>query len=1282
MSFQRQLLVLVATLALLSAWAYTQSNSVDGIRWYYSEDSECGPGSDVSDGTFHDISVPFSLPKSKRSVCFAGIMEGVPADSLVVRVDDKVVRAYLNGEEVDTREARRGWRKISLDGGDRKAANTLVVKGQNIARNIDFEVGREQPHNIRWLVLGLTLAFIATSKELRKPWAMAAVIAVVVAAYMLPVIGRLGYWGISDWDQFYTFYQNARDTILGYGQIPFWNPYICGGNVHLAYPNTTFLSVFFLPVLLLGVPSGVMVSLFFYILAACLGCVLLSREMRLPPYSTLFFSITFALSGYFAHRMNQGHMPAMALAYIPFILWAYWKSQNEFRYAAAAGLFTALYVLEAHPFLITLMIMFLVAYPTAYSGIELAWFEINHRKRSRRRDIERVFKPLTTGIAVAVIAFLLVGFKALPTLHYAGDRPREVDDYGGADLMLLVEALASRPSEPKHPHRWGWHEYNVYIGGVAVLLSVYGMLKSLRQRRYAALLAVMLIMTLYSFNQSSPINLWSLFHNLPLFGSQHVPSRALGFVMFIFSVFAGLGMSRLERMSKHAALLVLAFTVFNLVSVNTCLLEGAFNQIPRIDYQESGVGFHHVKDVYNVYNLKSRSMYGYALAGVGVTNCYAHGGLNNRATPINAHDYRGEAYMEGGGTAEVVGFSPNRVDVRIESEADDILYLNMNHYPGWTANGRPAVERNGLVSAGVKAGVGVVEFSYTPPLFWEGVAATLAGVALALIVWKGLFRRVYESIKKMRYRLLPDRMHSWIKAVIIVLVLTFTLSIIQMIHKERAEEHAFVVEAVKHTSDSFDYWYKEGKAVKGWEDIELPYNEGDGYFRTYFTTNRKHVTLKLYADDCVEEVYYNGREQFYTRQCSRCEHCNSPLRVSFDVDGGMDSHVLAVKTRDRGGIQTYFYLEYEPEGSYWSSLALLSAAGAAAIFYLSRRIEDFRKSKPGYRKLLFLLMFCLLVFSAYMKYPLVSQPEVYDLRMIYYFSRDLSNGENPYRMMENTSLSHVGGHPSYMPLVYITGAGISKLGSSLEEWSYLMRLLSLVCDLGVAFLIFKAAMGRGNPLLGLFGAAFWSFNRFSLIVLKDGHWDIITLFFLVWSIHLMERRPKIACLLLGAAISIKQFPVVLAPVYVLMLRERLGFVKSSALVLAVPLLVSTPFLMWNSTAFTKAIGQTAVRPNSGVSMRFSDSPLLDFTGDSGMLSRAPLIILYAILYALVHMGWVRPYSAALISFTLFLSYNPYIYGRYFTWIMPFLPLTLLEVFERKTLASIEECGGRPPGKRP
>ena len=94
----------------------------------------------------------------------------------------------------------------------------------------------------------------------RREWLAETVIVVGLAALSaiacLPVIFSGDRWGFWDWDIFESNFEAARASIMHYGQLPGWNPYMRGGESLVSHPLMPLCSPSFLVVLAFGTPSS------------------------------------------------------------------------------------------------------------------------------------------------------------------------------------------------------------------------------------------------------------------------------------------------------------------------------------------------------------------------------------------------------------------------------------------------------------------------------------------------------------------------------------------------------------------------------------------------------------------------------------------------------------------------------------------------------------------------------------------------------------------------------------------------------------------------------------------------------------------------------------------------------------------------------------------------------------------------------------------------------------------------------------------------------------------
>jgi hypothetical protein len=320
-----------------------------------------------------------------------------------------------------------------------------------------------------------------------------------------------------------------------------------------------------------------------------------------------------------------------------------------------------------------------------------------------------------------------------------------------------------------------------------------------------------------------------------------------------------------------------------------------------------------------------------------------------------------------------------------------------------------------------------------------------------------------------------------------------------------------------------------------------------------------------------------------------------------------------------------------------------------------------RGKRPGRCSTHSAAVLVLILAASVVHYPLLSSPAGPDLRGMHAYSMLLAEGTSPYASMAARELTKVGIIPNYMPLVYSCGAAIALAGCpDLECWVFWFRSLTLVALLVGAWAAYAFAKGMGEPALGVFAAAFLLFNRFSLLVLREGHMDVLTTSILICSACLFAGRPRLSLLILGVSIAFKPFTLVVAPVYVILLGGRLGWAKALFYVAAVPVAVSLPFIAWHPVAFLKAFAYNFVRGTSPVSLAYSEGPFTDLFGAEGALSRLPMLLMFVLVYWLAYGGKVGVAGATLLAFSVFVSFSPYIYPRYFSWMMPYLVLAVAE----------------------
>jgi uncharacterized membrane protein len=220
---------------------------------------------------------------------------------------------------------------------------------------------------------------------------------------------------------------------------------------------------------------------------------------------------------------------------------------------------------------------------------------------------------------------------------------------------------------------------------------------------------------------------------------------------------------------------------------------------------------------------------------------------------------------------------------------------------------------------------------------------------------------------------------------------------------------------------------------------------------------------------------------------------------------------------------------------------------------------------------------------------------------------------------------------------------------------------------GTGLLIYAALHRRGYTLLALFGFMFWMLNRWTLHVLDVAQIDMLPIFFLVLSMVLFRRHRLASLLCLGASLSIKQLAGVLVPLYLIWIwhdaagmppgRRVRRVVLSAAAIASIPLLLSIPFLIWNTQGFVYSILFTLTRAADNHFGVDSIDVMLGLSGAAGRMIELYLVLL---VYAAAAQRQIGRFTAVLLTIALFLDFNPVLFRQYPCWLVPFIPLSLCD----------------------
>jgi hypothetical protein len=598
------------------------------------------------------------------------------------------------------------------------------------------------------------------------------VVAGVACALLSGFFARLDTLGAHDWDATESARYLAVKSLRDYGQLPFWDPYGCGGFPAWGGPEgTTVLVSPLLPVyFLLPLPLAVRVEVVVLLVALVAGCWFLARGYVEHPLALGFACLVGALSSRMALQAAVGHVWHLYYAGMPWVLGAYdralapgaeWRARLKWL-GAGAGAFA-------------LMIYGGAIYPVPHVALSLAGLA------AYRAWAARSARPLLAAGAIVGWGASLASPQLIAILDTMQRFPRvtspvaEVVPWAMWPRMFLW-SVTDVPGFRIEGIEYMWHEYAQYIGPLPLALVLWGALgrlpqdSALRSLRFAgcALFALAL-------GRWGP---WGLLHRVPPFRSQHVPTRFMFPAMMLLAVVAA-------RVAEHAAqrwatrlrgrgAQIAAWAAWAAFAGSALLIAREDARCTRPwfslrapDVEERTGGFVQYQTVppqYAYGDGRSESPGGtndapgllVARANVGAVRCAGFAGLaldapkgpDARPVHMGARGvgdplYRGEAWLETdapGANVETVRWSPNEVTLSVRGAASGaLLVLNQNWDPGWRANDGPTIDHEDVNATRLTAPDETVTFRYRPRTLPASLVPCALAVLLGPAVW--LLRR-------------------------------------------------------------------------------------------------------------------------------------------------------------------------------------------------------------------------------------------------------------------------------------------------------------------------------------------------------------------------------------------------------------------------------------------------------------------------------------------------------------------------------------------------------------
>jgi hypothetical protein len=580
---------------------------------------------------------------------------------------------------------------------------------------------------------------VPASAAARWPYA---VYAVLSAFFCAPLFTSPDGLGISDWDQHLFYYGSVLKNLVEYGQLPFWNPWYCGGNVLWQNPQIPLLSPAFPLSAIFSLALAMKINILLHYFVGFVGMHLLlagALGLSFMP-AVIYLSTVATLGGAMALHLAVGHSVFLPCFYLPLQLYFCLRAftTGAMRHVASAAMLLALMIYNGA----------LHVVPMSLAGLGLLGLFA--------AAISGRWRPLIVAGTVAVMGFAYAAPKLLPVALWVNgpsftDVRTTIEHPDRSSVEMLQHVYLDRFQHLGlrfDQQRSRWHEYGNYIGALAAFLIAASSLWALLMRRSrdwsigAALAATSVVLLVWSAGEFSAWAPASIASHIPLFSSFRIPSRyTIAFVLFGVAT-SGWVIHQLEadgvmpgRARVFLALLC-GIATADLVLQNRTQFERVFS-LPAVTHEFAmgkGPVALQVDATSDAYTNDS-PMFRALLGSRAFYNCYESLQTRRVATPAGPL-----VESDGKSTVSDIRFSPNRIEFAVVTGREPSrVVLNQNFTPGWrsSASAVAADPDSGKPSVVLAAGqAGRFAFGFRPPGLVTGFVLMLVAAVVTAMTWR------------------------------------------------------------------------------------------------------------------------------------------------------------------------------------------------------------------------------------------------------------------------------------------------------------------------------------------------------------------------------------------------------------------------------------------------------------------------------------------------------------------------------------------------------------------
>jgi hypothetical protein len=552
------------------------------------------------------------------------------------------------------------------------------------------------------------------------PWNSRETICVILGAlafgaiYTYPLIWHLTVPSIqNDWDFNAELNWVAYITMTQFHQFPLWNPYKCGGMAMLANPQSRFLSPFFLLHLIFKPTVGLHLEVTLHLAVMWAGCYAMVRALKLSPLAAVAAAVTFCGSSWFSLHLGEGQIVMLPFAYLPWLIAIMIIGlETASRVPAViAGAVLALIVFEGGVLIIL------------YGGPLLGMVAIV--EAIRRRSL----RPLEFLAIAGVLGVGLAAFKLIPSYQLTSAHPRQPWGAMAIHWEEFPRIFLSRNQQQLAEGDRFFIEFSNYISPAFLVLALVALVTG----RWRAIpwLLMAAVFLIGARGDDGEIPFWRWLKHLPMYSEMRLSSRFDITLTLCVAIVAAYGVDALARFGKVGVVIAAALIVVGAIDaliIGPPFLWHAFDRVEQP--MSTPATFRQFYDivVFDQTLLAEHNM--------GMPYCYEYTPWPTNVLGFNQPGYRGEQYMLGPGDVQLLSWSPNRLQYKVEAQTPATMVVNQNYDAGWELRqgAGKIVDEGGLLAVDVPAASQQIELVYSGWAWKAGCLVSLMSLAAAILL--------------------------------------------------------------------------------------------------------------------------------------------------------------------------------------------------------------------------------------------------------------------------------------------------------------------------------------------------------------------------------------------------------------------------------------------------------------------------------------------------------------------------------------------------------------------